>query len=230
MNKNISVWLIIPQTNLHVGNESVVNFSVIDKAVQRDVVTDIPCINSSSLKGALKEYLDQETDMKKDTIKELFGSVKKDGNDKSDKNDDTQKGSAVFFDANLLFIPERCIDGKSVYQLVYSDEVIDDFMKRVHALGATCDKAELTKDKVKVKKEEFKELCSDDALPIIARNCLDNGESVNLWYEQVLPSRSVFATMIMTPNGELDEALNGKIVQIGAHATIGYGYCKMVKL
>ena len=56
--EHTSVWLIIPQTNLHVGNESIVNFSVIDKAIQRDVTTGIPCINSSSLKGAIKEYFE----------------------------------------------------------------------------------------------------------------------------------------------------------------------------
>ena len=58
MKKHTSVWLIIPQTNLHVGNESTVCFSVIDKAIQRDVTTGLPCINSSSLKGAIKEYFE----------------------------------------------------------------------------------------------------------------------------------------------------------------------------
>mgnify|MGYP003554302559 CR=1 FL=1 len=70
--EHTSVWLIIPQTNLHVGNESIVNFSVIDKAIQRDVTTGIPCINSSSLKGAIKEYLENK---QFENIKELFGST-----------------------------------------------------------------------------------------------------------------------------------------------------------
>lgn len=229
MNKNTSVWLIIPQTNLHVGNESMVNFSVIDKSVQRDVVTNIPCINSSSLKGALKEYLSKDDMKGKVEIKKLFGS------DKINK-DDTQKGEAVFFDANLLFIPERCIDGKDVFRYAYCNELVNDFVERAKGLGVTCSadgikKAGDIKDtNSQIREtEKFKELCNDDNLPIIARNCLDNGESVNLWYEQVVPSKSVFATMIMTPNGELD-ILHNQIVQIGAHASIGYGYCKMVKL
>ena len=255
MNKNTSVWLIIPQTNLHVGNESVVNFSVIDKSVQRDVVTNIPCINSSSLKGALKEYLSQEGLIAKDEIRSLFGSVKNDKDENGKKNEETQKGSAVFFDANLLFIPERCSkkddenedDIGTVYKLAYSIEILQEFIDRARKLRASCElkdlliKATLDAGKTKsnniirfaktTKKtvKEFNELCNDDNLPIIARNCLDNGESVNLWYEQVVPSKSVFATMIMTPNGELD-LLNNQIVQIGAHASIGYGFCKMVKL
>ena len=53
MEKNKSAWLIVAETNLHVGNESVNNFGVIDQAIQRDAVTGIPCIHASSLKGAI---------------------------------------------------------------------------------------------------------------------------------------------------------------------------------
>ena len=78
--------------------------------------------------------------------------------------------------------------------------------------------------------DTFTTYCNDDALPIIARNCLENGESTNLWYEQVLPSLSVLATVIVTKESGQMDLLNEKIVQIGANATIGYGYCKFVKL
>ena len=43
-------------SHLHVGNGEA-NYSVIDKQVQRDPLTGIPVINSSSLKGALREYI-----------------------------------------------------------------------------------------------------------------------------------------------------------------------------
>lgn len=76
--KNVSIWFIIPQTNLHAGNESTVNFSVIDKAIQRDVTTNLPCINSSSLKGAIKEYMSECVKMDALVLKDIFGSVKSD--------------------------------------------------------------------------------------------------------------------------------------------------------
>ena len=76
----------------------------------------------------------------------------------------------------------------------------------------------------------FQVLCDDEHLPIIARNRLKNGESDNLWYEQVLPAKSVLGTIIETDDNTLIEALNGYLVQIGANATIGYGYCTFVKL
>ena len=221
--KHTSVWLIIPQTNLHVGNESIVNFSVIDKAIQRDVTTGLPCINSSSLKGAIKEYLENEGCKE---IKALFGSTK------ADKND-SQKGSVLFFDATLLAIPEQKIGGDSPYKQMYNDDVLDAFLTKASVLGANVKKENLLNHILKKEGcncKKFKSLCSDDNLPIIARNCLENGESVNLWYEQVLPSQSVLATIIQTVNEKDLDMLNDKIVQIGANATIGYGYCKFIKL
>ncbi len=223
MKKHTSVWLIIPQTNLHVGNESTVCFSVIDKAIQRDVTTGLPCINSSSLKGAIKEYFEHT---KATNIKEIFGSTKT-------NKGDSQKGSAIFFDATLLAIPEQKTGGDTPYKLAYSPNTIDAFVKKANLLEAgitDCDIIEKLQNKEEVKYNKFEELCNDDNLPIIARNCLENGESVNLWYEQVLPSQSVLATVIQTNAKEDLDCLNGKIVQIGANATIGYGYCRFIKL
>ena len=53
---NIRVFKITAKTNLHVGNESGGDYTIIDKAIQRDPLTGLPCINSSSLKGAINEY------------------------------------------------------------------------------------------------------------------------------------------------------------------------------
>lgn len=233
--KNVSIWLIIPQTNLHVGNESTVNFSVIDKAIQRDVTTNLPCINSSSLKGAIKEYMSECLNLDTPVIKNIFGSVKSD-------SADIKKGSVLFFDASLLFIPKQCGEGKT-YELVYSNKVLEDFSKKVNSLvEENCTSKETLLEKVRsimgqqnvaqnsVDGDTFTKYCDDDALPIISRNCLENGESVNLWYEQVLPSLSVLATVIVTKEDGQMDLLDGKIVQIGANATIGYGYCKFVKI
>ena len=218
MNKNTNVWLITPLTNLHAGDESVVSFTVIDKTVQRDATTGLPCINSSSLKGAVKEYLEEETSTPKEVIKELFGSSK--------KGKDTQKGSAIFFDSAILFIPERLADGRQTHQLVYDKNVLNDFVEKAKALGINCDAQSIIQKAGGTPTAKFKKLCDDEHLPIIARNCLENGESVNLWYEQVVPLRSVFATII---SGDLD-MIDGKIIQVGGNATIGYGYCKFEKL
>lgn len=230
MDKNISVWLIIPQTNLHVGNEGVGTFSVIDKAIQRDVTTNLPCINSSSLKGAIKEYLisQKKFNVSSETIMRLFGSLK------DDSSTNSQKGLATFFDASLLFLPVQ--SDAHLYDLIYSEDILNMFVRKVQILGYN----DFTESKIKEKvtynhkeavdTDEFIDRCNDESLPIIARNCLDNGQSSNLWYEQVLPSMSVLATIIKTPSNETLDILDGQIVQIGANATIGYGFCKFIRI
>ncbi|MCW7999955.1 hypothetical protein CFK35_19015, partial [Clostridium sp. cpc1] len=68
-------------------------------------------------------------------------------------------------------------------------------------------------------------------LPIIARNKLNDGESENLWYEEVVPreTRFYFGTILSKKAPKEYEDIFDKItedfVQIGGNATIGYGYC-----
>lgn len=219
---NTHVFLITAKTNLHVGNESGGDFTIIDKAIQRDSLTGLPCINSSSLKGAINEYCSNVINMSADDRMRLFGS------DKNDKKGDSQKGEAIFFDAKLLFLPQQ--NDQSLFHYVTSDNVISMLNDRVKLFNNSFNYAKPDNYNGKVvttkSNKELSSLCSDDNLPIIARNVLDNGESKNLWYEQVLPAETVLYTIIQEKGDVLATALNGKIVQIGANATIGYGYCK----
>ncbi len=224
---NTHVFKITAKTNLHVGNESGGDFTIIDKAIQRDPLTDLPCINSSSLKGAINEFCcnspmsSLKGDDNKAIRKKLFGS------DKLGKNAGSQKGEAIFFDAKLLFLPQQ--DDKTLFHYVTSDNVIDMLNDRVKLFNPEFNFAKPLNYNGKVVKtdnDNFSVLCNDDNLPIIARNVLENGESKNLWYEQVLPAETVLYTIIQEEGDVLAKALDGQIVQIGANATIGYGYCK----
>lgn len=215
------VFKITAKTNLHVGNESGGDFTVIDKAIQRDPLTGLPCINSSSLKGAINEYCTNCINMPAETRKKLFGS------DKIDKKSDSKKGEAIFFDAKLLFLPQQ--DESTLFHYVTSDSVIAMLNDRVKLFNPSFNfakPANYNGKAVKTESDKLVSLCSDDNLPIIARNVLDNGESKNLWYEQVLPAETVLYTIIQEKGDDLAKALDGNIVQIGANATIGYGYCK----
>lgn len=80
--------------------------------------------------------------------------------------------------------------------------------------------------------KDFADLCSQ--LPVIARNQLENGVSKNLWYEEVIPRFSRFFQFTLVPDKNnpsvksfIDKLMDSKnTFQIGANATIGYGYCK----
>lgn len=228
MEKN--AWLIVAKSNLHVGNENVSNAGLIDKSIQRNVITKLPCINSSSLKGALNEYATVVGQLSSEDRIQLFGV------DKNNKAN-TQKGNTIFFDANILALPRPKDD--TLYELVYDENVLEMYVTHLANFGIEIDITVL-KEKLQainpnkpfraLAKGEFEEYCSDDELPIIARNCLENGESVNLWYEQMLPQETILGTILLSENNLLRDTIENQMIQIGANATIGFGYCKFVQL
>lgn len=79
--------------------------------------------------------------------------------------------------------------------------------------------------------DQLRHLTDNHHLPVIARNHLENGQSTNLWYEQVLPRQTRFAFTVLRPGAptlakDFDDRLTGQgLVQIGANASVGYGYC-----
>ena len=232
-----TLWLIKAQTNLHVGNESTSNYGIIDKAIQRDALTGIPCINSSSLKGAINEYCcskgqDGRERMDPASRKQIFGSDKKSSESKA------SKGEAVFYDAKLLFLPKQT-DDANLYKYITSSNVLDLLEERMKMFGVELKldrspealKIRFQLDRpVEVNDEDFASMCSDNELPIIARNRLDDGTSSNLWYEQILPTKTALYAITQESHEQLKAVLKDALVQIGANATIGYGYCKFTIL
>lgn len=81
--------------------------------------------------------------------------------------------------------------------------------------------------------EDMRNQCSDYSLPVIARNCLENGQSTNLWYEQIIPRQSCFYFVIEGVEKSeklLNAIVTTELIQIGANATIGYGRCSIKKI
>lgn len=227
--ENATVWLIVAKSNLHVGNENMSSYGLIDKAIQRDALTGLPCINSSSLKGALNEYMTQEIKMDSAKRKEIFGV------DKQNSKSETKKGNSVFFDANILFLPVQ--DDNTLYKLVSCEKVLQRFVDKMRLFGSTYT-LNMLENKMgergfsytNISEEEFISRCSDENLPIVARNKLDGGESCNLWYEQFLPQETIMGTIIISKESSFKTAIADGIIQIGANATIGYGYCNFIEL
>ena len=55
-NFKVAFFTITAKTPLHIGAGGE-NFWIVDKLIQRDASTNLPCIYASSLKGALREYM-----------------------------------------------------------------------------------------------------------------------------------------------------------------------------
>lgn len=263
------LYTLTTLSNLHVGSGDI-NFDVIDKQVQRDAITTLPTIHSSSLKGAFREATGENQ-----YSKYIFGP-------KNDENENHQTGAFHFFEASLLSRPVR--SNKKPYYMATSVGVIENFLTYLddfdvafdgslkQALESLCklnvasgtplifDGLEgVVLEDLKAKKETFDSnevedllganlalFAEDDFksldLPVLARNYLVNGESKNLWYEEVVPKKTRFYFIIAKPTNLDDvdkkenlDAFESKfdnqtMVQFGGNKSIGYGYCKLKKV
>ena len=150
-----------------------------------------------------------------------------------------ESGEYRFLDASILSIPRPSVNAPFVQ--VTCDEVIKELQNKASLFGVGLGNNEkktildlanvLETNKCSYK--DFKKYSNNDELPVIARNCLENGVSKNLWYEQVLPRKSRLAFFILHDDGEIDEVFDSAItsvpVQIGANASVGYGICVIKK-
>ena len=254
------LFFIKALSNLHVGSGEI-NYGLVDNLIQRDPVTGLPTINSSSLKGAIREHFEKVSPKENVNVTRLFGSEPK------AKSDKRNSGSLRFFDADLVGIPVRTTGGDFPYVFASSKETLSRIGKRLSTFGinapylwnigdlpntqnkpeqkieiedlqgkyqyATTGKfKEIIDERIAIVGEkELDILCDNEHLPVISRNCLEDGISTNLFYEQVLPRYSRLCTVIMGDDKEVEEfrqALENEVVQIGGNATIGYGYCQFL--
>lgn len=226
------VFRIRALTNLHPGGGDSF-YGAVDKLVQRDPATNQPTIHSHSLKGALREYFESELGKgEKDSfVIHVFGSPV------SGKADNATPGNYRFFSADLLAlpVPEEDPNAPEAFQLETSNDAWEAFFKKQQYLGGKFASAAALKTAFQngvpsnfSSKSKFKEAAEE--LPVIARNQLDNGESQNLWYEELVPHESVFGFVVQSDDNatireEFTKALDSKVIQIGANATVGYGFC-----
>lgn len=310
----IQFYLLRAFTNLHVGNGET-NFGVIDNLIERDPVTGFPCINSSGLKGAIKQQLARNK-VKGEDLKTIFGSdVNRNQKDKTNQNsgqnpkdNETCQGSCSFLPAYLLAIPIR--SNKTPFVLTTCPQMIRQFLnlwkdlhgqecpqKKVlekfidlikkesdayilpdlYSTGTVIDYSHFDlggfglsienlpnyfdKDSISMIRRWFKgilsgsestnsqeagmihpigiisdammlKVCDDMNLPVIARNVLENGESQNLWYEQVLPRESLLFFAVIWGNEEqlkTAACMEQNFLQVGANASVGYGLTRIKK-
>lgn len=136
-------------TNLFVGNGDN-SYGIIDNQVEKDPILETPIIPSSSLKGSLRDFFENNSD-NNIKITEIFGS-----DAKETKN--TNSGSYSFFTAQLLFRPMRVSDGNFTYCLVTTVDLLEKMIQMVSDLKGDlpCDMQEAIK-KVKEKINNLKD-------------------------------------------------------------------------
>ena len=223
-------------TNMHVGNGDV-NYSIIDNEVERDVVTGYPTINASGVKGALREYfMKKHADIDINQINEIFGGE--------------SAGKLRFLNADMIAIPARASEGSQAYYMISTMEAVGRYQEKCQAflkkeMNVVAKKTEEIRaaegikleDAVSIMGKEINILSDEDfrkiSLPVLARNNLENGKSTNLWYEEIVPHKSLFSFAVLTEDADQEllnyfkNEIDNQMVQFGGNASIGYGLCKV---
>ena len=250
-------------TNLHVGSGDV-NYNIIDNEVEKDAVTGYPIIHSSGIKGALREHASKNQFKGNESAEvAIFGqkSGKGDVAPGTYKFFDANIISRPMrvINGEIASIPVIAIDAINdfLHKItalgcnIYDIEKIDTpdfkgnrFLSNVSGINVEGESTGDVPQKIAQQLANLKDIIgekyaiaariNDYDLPVVARNQLDNGESKNLWYEEVVPHGSVFYTLIITPEkdtlAEKDTLDLSDIIQIGGHATIGYGFTRFTEL
>ncbi len=247
----VDAYLITCLTNMHAGVGGT-NYDIIDNMVQRDVTTGMPTIFSSSLKGALREFFKNQwidnkenENEKKEGLKKLnyiFGPDHARGKENESENEDQKKknntkkegniGHFNFFSADLLTLPEQAKDKAFNHTTsCFLKEHINYLKLQLGIDEDIIAKAFENLDVDEKSGKDFKRLAQK--LPVIARNKLDNGQSENLFYEEVVPRETRFVFFVAKSekySDEFDNAFNKNVVQIGANGSVGYGFCEISKI
>jgi CRISPR-associated protein Cmr4 len=124
------------------------------------------------------------------------------------------------------------VNGKKFQSIEWAEDILVDKVDNIEPLKIIEDI--IGKDKSVIVFENMKEILEE--LPIIARNKLNNGLSENLWYEEIVPKKTIFYFYVLKDevdknhNERFEELLNSNLIQIGGNATIGYGYTSITNI
>ena len=147
------LYKITTLSNLHVGSGDI-NFDIIDNQVQKDPITGLANINSSSLKGAFREHFTQNGDAS-NMVKYIFGP-------ENSSEDSHQTGAYSFFEAQLLTRPVRS-NVKSYFNAT-SPQVIKNLLDTIKEFEIEFD------EELKSELEKFTEVDVKDNTPVIFAN------------------------------------------------------------
>ncbi len=240
-------------TNLHVGSGDV-NYNIIDNEVEKDAVTGYPMIHASGVKGALREAMKNTPGVDIDKIFGSAGAGNggRPGTHKFFDAHIISRPMRVFGSKKMSFISVFTVTSINQYLKMLSAFGLNDYgfdtieipdFGNVSFLTNTTEdiliegeKTSKILDKLLSKLNKLKDVLGDSfamadnfddyALPVVARNHLENGVSKNLWYEEIVPHGTVMYFAVIC-NNEAEAIAIPEITQFGGNASIGCGFCKV---
>lgn len=246
-------------TNLHVGSGEV-NYNIVDNEVEKDAVTGLPVIHASGIKGALrdkavKDKLDDKVIKKvfgapgdqgicNTGEYKFFDAILLARPMRVYGSNSTSSVLVVSVDSVNRYISMLGALGynQSGVQPVATPDFGDNHFLTNSTEDITVEGEKTGKIPVSLL-TELKKLggifegvfaivddFKDYALPVVARNCLENGISKNLWYEEVVPHDSVLYFAVISPDEDDTKYAIPELVQFGGNASIGCGYTQVTAI
>ena len=118
------IYILEPITNLHVGNGDI-NYNIIDNEVEKDPLTNYPMINSSGIKGAFRQFIQDNSKINKQDEIDIFGSEPIEQN----KDEKKKPGKLKFYSGECLGVTMRNEVGKMPYSLVTTKKMLERFIE-----------------------------------------------------------------------------------------------------
>ncbi len=250
------VYKIECLTNLHVGSGDV-NYNIIDNEVEKDPVTGYPMIHASGVKGALRDAMKNSPEAYIDKIfgSAGAGDSGKPGTHKFFDAHIISRPMRVFGSQKMSSISVFTVSSVNQYLKILTafglnsygfDNIEAPDFGNVSFLTNTAENILIEGEKTsKIPDELLSKLnklndvlgdffaladsFDDYALPVVARNHLENGISKNLWYEEVVPHGTVMYFAVICDN-QTETITVPEIIQFGGNASIGCGFCRVTLL
>ena len=163
-------------TNLHVGSGEE-NYSIVDKEVIRDSVTDEPIIPASGVKGAIRSYFQENSMLTREEKLKIFGQEVKTGS----ANNDIIPGAYRFLSAYLIARPLRISTKNGTFIRTSSAALVNHLLRliqdfNIEILGKTSLQPIMersgiysTRSRIKIEGDEITDIPTDNEREQIIR-------------------------------------------------------------
>ena len=174
-----SFYTIHAVSNMHAGKGDS-TYGIIDKEVQRDVISNLPTIHASGLKGAFRELFtcqagENEEELKK--VEFVFGTKKgssdgKEGSQIMGNDRENQPGAYNFHNAHLLVLPVR--SNHNYFYRATSPAVLGNFLNQLEHFDTTFDFTASLEALSKLKPKEGSPIIFDGTSKVLLEALTEN--------------------------------------------------------
>ncbi|WP_279001355.1 type III-B CRISPR module RAMP protein Cmr4 [Thomasclavelia cocleata] len=188
------VYILEPITNLHVGNGDI-NYNIIDNEVEKDPLTNYPIINSSGVKGAFRQFIQNNSKIDKKVEIDIFGSEPIEQN----KDEKKKPGKLKFYSGECLGLTMRNEKGNIPYSLVTTKKMLERFIEMCGVM-----KVKYSLDINNLGENKSYKVVDNDIIveEIKIKDNLEDDEIIKL-FKEIVPD--TYANLVIMPHDKIKD-------------------------